>query len=407
MDRPWKRAWALVFAILAWVCSSIRLPAFAQNTEPQASSQDASPQPQQPKRGPFFNVDEFAFQSQIEYYAPLAGFDRQNRDIDIQLTRVALAAHLPSGWEFMFDAFGFHADGNRTEPSNPTLVESNAVGVGAGPMVRWNFLQLSRLRLFLNADGSLLLADRPFPQRGAIYDFFLRAGGGVSVRVSDSYWIESAFDFAHISNGKGLESANPTWQGDGIALGLRHTFGRKREGTPGAPEKALLSVFRKADGGAWVSGAEYYAPLPGSMHKAANFQGDIRAIRISRAWHFPNRVEFQLGGMIQKTDAATGLGALWRWNFLDRKRVRLFVDAGGDFLQLISPGFLISSRTVSGLGYTGFLRAGGGASWRLHRSYWIEGDFRWAHVPAGFGSGTGSYPEWTGQGGSVSLRHTF
>ena len=32
-------------------------------------------------------------------------------------------------------------------------------------------------------------------------DFFLRAGGGVAVRVSPSYWIESTFHWAHISNG--------------------------------------------------------------------------------------------------------------------------------------------------------------------------------------------------------------
>jgi hypothetical protein len=257
--------------------------------------------------------------------------------------------------------------------------------------------------LFLGAGASLLLADRPFPQHGSVYDFLLRAGGGVGVRVSDSYWLESAFHFAHVSNGQGFGPANPTWQGNGLSLGIRRAFARKEQASE--PHGGLmLKLFRKADENAWATSAEYFTPLPGFAHRGANFQGDIRAIRISRAWHFPNRVEFQLGGMVQKTDSATGVGALLRWNFFEGTRVRLFVDGGADFLQTGSPAYLIPS---SGDGYTGFFRAGGGASWQLHGSYWLETGFRWAHVPEGLGSGAIQYPRWSGQGASVSLRHAF
>jgi hypothetical protein len=388
------------------VCICLFIPARAVAQEPTAQTPAQNIATEQPKSGPLFHVDQFSFESNIEYYAPQPGFDRQNRDIDIQVARAAVGAHLRSGWEFLASGFLFRADGTRTEASlapNPPQVASNAVGVGVGPMVRWNFLEMSRFRVFLDAEGSLLIADRPFPQNGSVYDFFLRAGGGVSVRVSNSYSIESAFHFAHISNGKGIDSANPTWQGNGVSLGIRRVFGHKASSAEGH-SKPLFRFFRKTNENAWVTGFEYYAPLPAFTPRGANFQGDIRAVRVSRAWHFPSRLELQLGGMVQKTDSAMGLGGLLRWNFLEQTHLRLFADAGADFIQAGSPVYIIP---WPGDGYTGFLRVGGGASWRIHPSYWLEAGFRWAHIPSGFGSGANGFPEWSGQGGSFSLRHTF
>jgi hypothetical protein len=259
-------------------------------------------------------------------------------------------------------------------------------------------LQFSRCRLFLDAEADLFLSDRPFPTGGTAYDFFLRAGGGISLRVSDSYWVESAFHFGHISNGQGFGPGNPKWNGNGLSLGIRRAFRHNAE-TQGKP---LLAIFRKADENAWMTSAEFYTPLPG-LERRSNVQGDIRALRISRAWHFSNRLEFQLGGMVQKTASATGFGPLLRWNFLEKRCWRLFTDGGADFVQTGSPAFIIP---WSGDGYTFFLRAGGGVSIQLHRSYWLETSFRWAHVTSSFGPGADNYPRWSGQGLSLTLRHT-
>jgi len=351
----------------------------------------------------FSHANEFALAGDFEYYAPQPGFDRQNRDIDLQVARIAAAAHFPHGWEFQFDGFLLRAHGTRTQTSlapNPPQVASNALGLGGGPMARWNFLQFNQGRLFLDAGGDFFLADRPFPQHSTSYDFFLRAGGGISVRVSNSYWVESAFHFSHISNGLGFGPGNPAWQGNGLSLGIRRAFRH----APEARGQPLFAVLRRADENAWLTSAEYYTPLPGFDRKVANFQGDLRALSISRAWHFPNRVEFQLGGTVQKSDTATGFGPLLRWNAIETGRWRWFADGGADFLQTGSPAFIIP---WTGDGYTSFLRGGGGASFRLQESYWLETTFRWVHVTTGFGSGTGNYPRWSGQGLSLSLRHTF
>jgi hypothetical protein len=112
-------------------------------------------------------------------------------------------------------------------------------------------MQFSRWRLFVDAQGDLILNDRSFPPHGTSYDFFLRAGGGISVRVSDRYWLESAFRFAHISNGLGFDSGNPSWQGRGLSIGIRRTFRpyqeSERKTTP------LVSGEVLDEGKAWIT----------------------------------------------------------------------------------------------------------------------------------------------------------
>lgn len=122
------------------------------------------------------------------------------------------------------------------------------------------------------------------------YDFFLRAGGGVSVRVSGSYWVESAFHFSHISNGLGFGADNPTWNGRGLLLGIRRTFRphehTKRNATPAHEETAEK---------AWTTSAEEYWAAPGSNLQNPKIHHEMRALRISHTWPFQGKFEFQLG----------------------------------------------------------------------------------------------------------------
>lgn len=355
-----------------------------------------------PRHIPVFgNASEFALTSDFEYFDPLPGLDRQIRDIDLQLSSIGLAAHFQHGWEFQFEALALRAHGYERLPSEAAYpqVASNALGVGAGPRARWNFLQIHRFRTFIEASGDFLLFDRPFPRFGSFYDFLLRAGGGVAVRVSDSYWIESAFRFSHISNGQCFCPSNPTWQGSGLSLGVRHTFGEQ-------PESWAANghwIFAKADENAWITSVEDYTPQPGLNRKNGAVEADMRQIRISRAWHFPNRLELQLGGSVQTTQTTAGFGPVLRWNFMERVHARLFVDGGTDFLQTGSPAFILPWPNA---GFNFFSRVRSGVSLRLHESYWLEPSFGWAHVSRGFGGSSQLLP-WSGQGASLSLRHTF
>ena len=401
-----KQSVCLAFGlILCFLSFSSTLALSQPPNEKSPSQSDVPEQREHGKHIPIFgNADEFAIASDFEYYEPWPGFNRLNRDISLQVARVAVAAHLQQGWEFQFNGLAMRARGVRTLSDvsagspNPPQVASNALALGAGPRARWNFLQSSRFRFFVDAEGDLILSDRPFPFRGTIYNFFLHAGGGISVRVSDSFWIESAFRFAHISNGSCFCAGNPTWNGRGLTIGLRRSFLRE----PSSSGRPLFAILKKADEKAWLTSAEHYTALPGSSPSSRSF--DVRALRISRAWHFPNRLEFQFDGMIQTTKTVAGIGPALRWNFIESGPWRLFVDGGSDFIQTGSPAYIIPT---GGVGYNFFLRGGSGASFRLRQSYWLDAAFRWVHVTSGFGPAPSNDFPWSGQGPSLTLRHTF
>jgi hypothetical protein len=99
---------------------------------------------------------------------------------------LALASgRICSGWEFQLDGLVLRAQGCRTLTGGALdpQIPSNAQGLAIEPLARWNFLQVSR-RPFVEVAGDFVLFDRPWPTYGTINDFFLRAGGGVSVQES-------------------------------------------------------------------------------------------------------------------------------------------------------------------------------------------------------------------------------
>ncbi len=405
-----KRPRRLLCLCIGWSIVAFGAIGLAQETgaENESSQQPQTSQPEPQKHLPVLGtLTEFALATDLEYYEPAPGFNRQNRDIDLQVVRAALAAHFQQGWEFQFDALAFHGRGTEADTSTPP-VPSNAAGVGAGPTVRWNFLQLDRWRLFLDAQGDLILANRPFPVHGSSYDFFLRAGGGASFRLSHSNWLESDFRFAHISNGQCFCSSNPAWNGRGFAIGIRHTLGTY----PEAPQKATPSDSREpgANERAWTTSAEEYRAVPGSNLQDPRIQHQLRALRISRSWPLPKKFEFQFGGIIgdpihaKEGNQFGGIGPLLRWNFLHTEHLRLFADAGADLIFTGSPAFVIP---FPGDGYNFFARGGSGASFRLHSAFWLDAGFRYAHVTTGFGPSEYSYLPWSGLGVSLALRHTF
>jgi hypothetical protein len=405
-----KRTRLLSSLIVGLCLLRVSPPLLGQESTTQVdSAQPASPSAPQKHIPVFGGTNEFALATDLQYYEPEPGVNRQNRDIGIEVARAALAAHFREGWEFQFEALALRARGTAILSSTapiPPPVPSNALGVGAGPLARWNFLQFDRWRLFLDAQGDLILNDRPFPPHGTSYDFFLRAGGGVSVRVSDKYWVESAFHFAHISNGQGVDSGNPSWQGRGLSIGIRRSFRPYRESERITRSSVSGESGDKGKEKAWVTGTEYYFAAPGSNLQNPKTLDAMRALRVSRTWPFPKGLELQLGGMVAypKNGNIFGFGPLLRWNFLRGGRFLLFADGGADLLQVGNTAYIIP---LGGTGYNFFLRTGSGASFRLHAAYWLDASFRYAYITSGFGPGGNDYIPWSGLGVSLALRHTF
>ena len=144
----------LLPVVTAWCVLALGLVAFGQDSLDQSPRPESAAQPERHRHTLVFgNADEFALSGDVEYYAPLDGFNRQNRDIDLQVATIALVAHMRHGWEFQFDGLALRAHGYRTLPSgapSPQL-PSSAQGLGGGPLARWNFLQFSRFRPFVEA----------------------------------------------------------------------------------------------------------------------------------------------------------------------------------------------------------------------------------------------------------------
>jgi len=334
----------------------------------------------------------------LEYYFPQSGFDRLHRDIDVENFRIARSWHFPQGWEFQFGGLLFRASGTRTTDAFPSAVErSDALGFGLSPAVRWNFLQFPRVRLYGDLAPGINFTNNPFPTGGTNYSFFLRAGAGASFRLTSAFWIEATYWWTHVSNGQGLVPGNPAWQGEGVSLGLRRAA--RLDASSTQTSRTDLPLLRDADENAWLTDAEYFAPL--SVSNPLDPGLNIRAYRVARAWHFSNGLEFQFGGLVFPSPLASGFGPLLRWNFFERERWRLFLGGESDFLK---GGFFFLP--LSGDPYNFFFRACGGASYRLRPSYWLEVAYRWGHTLEGW-NGPSAYSSWSGQGISFGIRHTF
>jgi hypothetical protein len=79
-----RRAGLPASVVGVWFALILCLPAIAQDSPELA--------PTEPRRIPVFgNADEFAVLSDFEYYDPQPGFDRQNRDMDLQVSTISLA----------------------------------------------------------------------------------------------------------------------------------------------------------------------------------------------------------------------------------------------------------------------------------------------------------------------------
>jgi hypothetical protein len=395
-----KRVRSLLPVVAAWCLLGLSSSGIGQDTDDQSLSSESPSQLEQHRHVPFGSADEFALGTTLDYYEPEPGFNRQNRDIDLQVASMVLAAHMEHGWEFQFNGVALRAHGYRTPPSGlRPEIASDAAALGGGSVARWNFLQFSRLRSFVEAEGDFLLFDRPWPTLGTVNDFFLRAGGGVSVKLTDSYWIEPRFLFAHISNGECFCAKNPAWNGRGLSLGIRRTL----DHSPEVRQTRGRCPFRNADENAWMTSLEDYTPAQGLDRRSGNLAADMRELRISRAWHFPDHLEFQLGGMVQSGNTTAGFGPVLRWNLIEREHWRLFTAGGFDLLQSGSPAYIIPWRSV---GYNFYPRGNVGTGFRISDSYWMDASFGWAHVTSGF-AGSNQLLPWSGQGVSVALRHTF
>jgi hypothetical protein len=109
------------------------------------------------------------------------------------------------------------------DSTGDTTLESSATGAGGYFELRWEPFAFGPVAFRLNASPGIILYSTHFPAGGDIYNFMLRVGPDVVVRVGEKTYVALGYRWMHVSNGQGLGAFNPSYegQGAGIALGWR------------------------------------------------------------------------------------------------------------------------------------------------------------------------------------------
>jgi len=161
----------------------------------------------------------------LEYYSP----SHWNRQIKaINLNGLIGKEFIPLiGLQIFAGATITHAWGN-TIMVNKLLkeeqYETSAMGIGPIILFRLQPLTFGNFSFSVDALGGIILYNKSFPPRGDIYNFIFRLGGTITFSVGDNYSFNLGLRRMHISNGQGVGSFNPFYEGEGISLNLSKQF---------------------------------------------------------------------------------------------------------------------------------------------------------------------------------------
>lgn len=161
------------------------------------------------------------------HYVPRDSFNERFRDIDVTMLTVGRAWRFGLGLEVQAIGSAVLARGSTAEPfATEPPRDSDAEGIALGGGLRWTLLEWAGLSAF--AEGSvrfLWTLGTPFPAGGTGVNGFTAWGGGLGYDVGPDLRLEATYHRTHISNGGGIVSWNPAWNGEGVALTLRYRFG--------------------------------------------------------------------------------------------------------------------------------------------------------------------------------------
>jgi len=187
----------------------------------QLDAQDAEVENNLTAAEPFTNFLEFG----LEYYSP-SHWNRQIKTINLNGL---------IGKEFI-DEIGLqifagltitHAWGNTimvNEFLKEARYETSAMGIGPLILLRLQPLTFGKFSFSIDGLGGIILYNKSFPPRGDIYNFMFRLGGTITFYIGNNYSFNLGFRRMHISNGKGVGSFNPFYEGAGLTLNLSKQF---------------------------------------------------------------------------------------------------------------------------------------------------------------------------------------
>ena len=161
----------------------------------------------------------------LEYYSP-SHWNRQIKTINLNGLIGKEFIH-SIGLQIFAGATITHAWGNVimvNEFLKEEQYETSAMGIGPVILFRLQPLSIGNFSFSVDALGGIILYNKSFPPRGDVYNFMFRLGGTIDIYVGDNYSLNIGLRRMHISNGKGVGSFNPFYEGEGLSLNVLRQF---------------------------------------------------------------------------------------------------------------------------------------------------------------------------------------
>jgi hypothetical protein len=136
------------------------------------------------------------------------------------------------------------ATGTTTTGRSASGGAGGEIGVRLLPFPSWPVRPYARM-----SAGFLLFLRRPFLPGGDVYDFILGAGAGLEIPLGPRLALFGEVNGTHLSNGQGIGSFNPAFNGFGGLLGASYAL--SPEAPPAPPEEPELDNPRAR----WTPGA--------------------------------------------------------------------------------------------------------------------------------------------------------
>lgn len=126
---------------------------------------------------------------------------------------------------YLLDRLGVYAEVAGYGLSEGHHEDADAAGGGFNLMLRWHFLKLDKLTLYVDGAAGLVEFGEDFPSGGTRFNFIERAGLGATYQLADKMHLMGGVRYLHLSNADiDGSDRNPAFDALEYYAGLLFTF---------------------------------------------------------------------------------------------------------------------------------------------------------------------------------------
>lgn len=94
---------------------------------------------------------------------------------------------------------------------------AESYGTGTSFLLRWHYIRIANVRLFIDLSGGILYTFKSFPPQGTKLNFTARPSVGLAAQLNHNTQLSVGINRFHLSNGQGYKHPNnPAFDGLGI-----------------------------------------------------------------------------------------------------------------------------------------------------------------------------------------------